>query len=186
MFEEIVAADKVVEELWKRRKKIAKIMSDTFELVTKGELSVFAFGPGGSGKTTLGKVLSGKLNLGELPTSYNLSLTTEAYKLSGRAYAILYVPPGQKHMRPMHWDALKQRMAASKRYIVINIVCNGFHSLSKIEFKQHKLYKSGTSPRDFMKSYLNEQRQEEIAVLSDLMPHLKSAPGRLRLYHSGN
>jgi len=96
LFIEVGTAEKAVEEVWKRRKAIARFMRDEYEKIVRGELRIFAFGLGGSGKTTLGKVLSGKLNLGEVPSSYRLSLATETYPVSGRTFATLYVPPGQK------------------------------------------------------------------------------------------
>jgi hypothetical protein len=186
LFTEIIGAEKAIEELWKHRTKIAEMMSDVYQLVKNGQLSVFAFGLGGTGKTTLGRVLSGKLNLGEIPSSYNVSLSTEIYNLGGRAFAAVYVPPGQTREelgKRARWDELQQKMISSKRYIVINVVCYGYHSLAQIGgYKEHSLYTRDLTKQNFMKLYLAKRREQEIEILrEELLPQLKIAKGDLRL-----
>jgi hypothetical protein len=180
MFEEIAVAEKVIEGIWEHRQKIAGIMYDFYQRVANGKLALYSFGAGGSGKTTLGHVLSGKLNLGEVPSSYKVSLTTETYKVSGRAFATLYVPPGQKD-QAFHIDKLKNELAKAEQYLVILVVCYGYHSLSQIEYKHHKLYKSSHTEAEFLDLYLKARQREEVKMLEDLIPYLKTAPGTLRL-----
>ena len=157
-------------------------MRDEYEKIVKGELSIFAFGLGGAGKTTLGKVLSGKLNLGEVPSSYKLSLTTEKYPVSGRTFATLYVPPGQKgDKQRVYIPEIVQKMSAARRYLVINIVCYGYHSVAQLELNQNEIYRPGMTKDAFMKAFLPEMRSEEIVAFKKLLPHFEAAPGRLRL-----
>ena len=180
MFEEIKLAEQVIDEIWERREKISGVMYDIYQRITKGTLSIFSFGAGGSGKTTLGKVLSGKLNLGEVPSTYKVSLDTETYKIPGRGFATLYVPPGQTD-KTFHLDDLKNKITRSERNLVISVVCYGYHSLAAVEYHKHKLYKKGITKEKFMDAYLRDRQEEEIKVFKDLMPQLKTAPGRLRL-----
>ncbi len=180
MFIEI-ATEQVVGKLWSERARIIQFLADTKNAITRGELELFAFGPGGSGKSTLGSLISGEYTLETLPATYSLSLEMEEYTVSGRNFIALYVPPGQEDKRAYHWDELYKKMASANRYAIINFLCWGYHSLSKIDLADHALYKPGMSTNDFLSLYLAERRTVEVAIMRELIPHLKSTPGKLRL-----
>src|SRR4051794_32492446 len=65
---------------------------------------VLVLGPGGVGKSTLGKILSGKFDLlFDVPGSYDESLDLETYALKDAPDVEIVVPPGQPHRRESTW-----------------------------------------------------------------------------------
>jgi ATPase subunit of ABC transporter with duplicated ATPase domains len=73
-----VSAIELSQKMFPSVKKIFKLLKD-------GELKIAIFGAGGTGKSTLGKVLSGEFDLNSLLQPYQESISTEQYKLEGSA-----------------------------------------------------------------------------------------------------
>ncbi len=180
MFVEVVTTA-VLEQAWHERARIWQFTKDLMAAARKGRFSLYAFGPGGVGKTTLAKLLSGEFSLESVPSDYDLSLEMEDHGLEGRNFVSVYVPPGQESKRAYHWDELYRQMQVSNRYAVINIVSWGYHSLANIEWHKHALYRKGMSESEFMSLFLQDRRQVEISVLQELLPHLKATPKKLRM-----
>lgn len=180
MFVEMVTSA-ILEQAWHERTAIIAFAKDALSASVSGKFRLFAFGPGGVGKTTLGKLLSGEYTPESIPPEYDLSLETEKHGLEGRYFMAFYAPPGQEEKRGYTWDELYQQMKDTERFAIINVCCWGYHSLSKIKFKEHKLYRPGMTEEDFLALFLEEQRFSELRVLEDLLPHLKSAAGKLRM-----
>lgn len=47
--------------------------------------------------------------------------------------------------------------------------------------QDHKLYQSSMSPDGFLQEYLQNRRELELSIMKEIVPHLKSAPGQLRM-----
>jgi hypothetical protein len=60
------------------------------------------------------------------------------------------------------------------------VSANGYHSLPGISFKHHKLYQ-GAQDR-FLTAFLDDRRNEELTILRELAPHVKSSPGKTWMF----
>jgi hypothetical protein len=180
MFIELVTTA-LLERAWKERSGVAQFGKDLFDAANKGKFKLFVFGEGGVGKTTLGRLLSGKYSLETVPPEYDLSLEKESETVEGRFFVACHVPPGQKDKRGYTWDDLFTEINSAERYAVINVCGWGYHSIANLEFKRHKLYRTNMTEQEFLRLYLEEQRFAELKALEELLPHLKTAPGKLRM-----
>lgn len=145
---------------------------------TPEECRVLVIGPGGVGKTTTARLLSGDFDsLLDIPGPYQESLLLESFALRDDPGVELIVPPGQAHRRDATWTTIQSDIAAGKFRGVILISSFGFHSLGEISYKQHRLYQG--DPAKFFSEYLAERRADELAVLKSLAPFLKSSPRKI-------
>ena len=140
MFLEMVEAGATI---WEHRGAILGIFDSIVARVKYGSLQLVVFGPGGAGKSTLGKFLQGKVDgLGK----YDESLDTEEYKLKSDLWCTILVPPGQKRRREAipFWDTLYENLRKGVATGVINVSAWGFHSFdaehSKIGYRKHKIF----------------------------------------------
>lgn len=137
---------------------------------------VLVLGPGGVGKTTFGKLLSGDADLlFELPHVYDESLQTEIIPVAGASEgAGIIIPPGQEHRREATWSQLFQELAAGKFRGVILVVAYGYHNHEigqGVSYKEHPLYRQQVKPKSkekFLRDFLVARRQDELAVLRQL------------------
>jgi GTPase SAR1 family protein len=102
-----------LEQAWHERQRIWQFAKDLLNAATKGKFRIYAFGPGGAGKTTLAQLLSGEYSLETVPPDYNLSLELEDHGVEGRNFVAVYVPPGQDDKKAFHWDELYRLFAES-------------------------------------------------------------------------
>ena len=180
MFVEVVTAA-LLEQAWHERTAVVQFTKDLYEASRKGKFKLFIFGPGGVGKTVLSRLLSGEYSLETVPPEYDLSLEMEKPGVEGRYFMTVYVPPGQEDKRGYNWDEMYGEMKGAERYAIINVCSWGYHALSKLRFKEHKLYRADMTEAQFLALYLEEQRFAELSVLEELVPHIKIAPGKLRM-----
>jgi GTPase SAR1 family protein len=157
--------------------EVSKKLFPTFERVFKrlknGDLKIAIFGAGGTGKTTLGKLLAGSYKSLDLPT-YKVSLQIEQYRLDSNTLGSIVVEPGQVR-REDTWDDLLRSLASGKVKLIIHVVAWGYHSFVDLGYRDHPLYKAGMSTDEFITVYTEERRQRELEVLRKLQPHLAMA-----------
>ena len=129
-------------------------------------------GPGGTGKTTLGKFLS----LQDCPSlsKYKESYNVEQYTRSDDPTSLILVAPGQDHRLLTSWSELQGPIASGQISGIIFVASYGYHSMT-VSYKTHRVYDE-TRPTDFLNDYLEFRRGEEIEVLKQLAPHVVSAP----------
>jgi GTPase SAR1 family protein len=180
MFVEVITSA-LLERAWHERAAIVQLGKDLLDASRRGKFKLFIFGPGGVGKTVLGKLLSGEYSLETVPPDYDLSLETEEGSVAGRYFTSVYVPPGQEEKRGYTWDELYRELQSAERYAIINVCCWGYHSLARIEFARHKLYSAGMTEVQFLPLFLEEQRFAELRVLEELLPQFKTAPNKFRM-----
>jgi hypothetical protein len=150
---------------------------------TKQPPGILIIGPGGTGKTTFAKLLTGHYSRTpfDVPGPYEESYQAEGYALKGEPGAEIVVPPGQEFRREANWDALLRDLENGRfRGIVLN-VAYGYHSLGQMRYKDHALFKRTQNKSLFREAYLKARRIEEKAVLLRLMPHIMKCHERLWL-----
>lgn len=147
-----------------------------------GHVKIALFGAGGTGKTTLGSFLSGELNPGSTTGNYNLSLETEEKSLKGDYVSTLVIPGGQERRIITDWPEIYSMLAEGEINGVINVVSWGHHSFTEFNYKETKYYddiarNSGhdITKEEFISAYLEIQRNNEIKITKELVPHLKVA-----------
>lgn len=171
MFVETIEAASVALNTIELLDKSIPTFKRLFSLIKDGDLKFAIFGAGGTGKTTLGKILSGQYELSGL---YQESITTEQYKLDSNVVGSVIVVPGQGR-REDTWDDLLRVIASGKVKLIIHLVSWGYHSFGAISYKQHKLYQSGMTISEFLERYLENSRERDLEVLRKIEPYLSVA-----------
>ncbi|MEB3121420.1 MAG: hypothetical protein VKL41_09385 [Snowella sp.] len=151
-----------------------------FKRITDGELAIAIFGAGGTGKSTLGKYLSGTLENNQLSSGYQESISIEKYTLESSVIGSVIVVPGQERRRENSWDDLLRTISQGKISLIINVVSWGYHSFGAFSYQQSPLYQSGMTVLEFLEIYTEEYRQEELQVLTKIAPHLSVADSKKR------
>jgi len=155
-----------------------------FKRITEGELAIAIFGAGGTGKSTLGKYLSGTLKNSQLSSGYQESISIEKYTLDSNVIGSVIVVPGQER-RQDSWDDLLRTISQGKIGLIINVVSWGYHSFGSLSYEQLisldiTLYQSDMTVPEFLKIYTAERRQRELQVLTKIVPHLSVADSKKR------
>ncbi|QGZ91668.1 ATP-binding cassette domain-containing protein [Microcystis aeruginosa] len=148
-----------------------------FNLLKNGELKIAIFGAGGTGKSTLGKLLSGEFELSGLLQTYQESISIEQYKLESNKIGSVIVAPGQKR-REDTWDDLLRTLVGGKIKLIIHVVSWGYQSFGEFSYTQHRLYQSGMTLEEFLREYAAVCRNRELDVLRRIEPHFSIADQR--------
>jgi GTPase SAR1 family protein len=154
--------------------KLIPTFKKIFSLIKNGELRIAIFGAGGTGKTTLGKLLSGKFELSSFLPTYQESITIEQYKLDSNVVGSVIIVPGQER-RQDSWDDLLRAISGGKIKLIIHVVSWGYHSFGEISYKQHKLYQRGMTSDQFVQEYTRYCQNRELEVLRKIEPHISIA-----------
>ena len=155
-----------------------------FKRIKDGKLAIAIFGAGGTGKSTLGKYLSGTLENNQLSSGYQESISIEKYNLESNVVGSVIVVPGQDG-RQGSWDDLLRTISQGKISLIINVVSWGYHSFGAFSYEElisldPTLYQSGMTVSEFLEIYTEERRQRELQVLTKIVPHLSVADSKKR------
>ena len=173
------AAVKVAKWAWEHQDEVesqlAKLYRSTRRKLFGRSPSVLILGPGGVGKTTLGRILSGRFDfLSDSVGDYEQSVRTQTFRDKGLPDVELVVAPGQADRREATWPQLLGGLSAGKVRGVILCGAYGYHSLT-ISHKLHKLYKAdGTA--GFLSRFLPDRRAEELKILTAVTGALAQSP----------
>jgi hypothetical protein len=151
MFVDTIGAVSTGVSAFELSQKMVPGFKKIFKLLKDGELKIAIFGAGGTGKTTLGKVLSGEFELSSLFQPYQESISIEQYKLDSNVVGSVIVAPGQIR-REDTWDDLFRTMAGGKFKLIIHTVSWGYHSFGEVGYTQHRLYQNGMTATEFIES----------------------------------
>jgi hypothetical protein len=165
--------------VWEQRGAIAQSLATVYAWF-RGEpdkRGILVIGPGGTGKTTLARLLAGQFNwLTDNPWDYRESAGVENYVLPDDPKTQLVVPPGQHHRRPSGWADVEADIATGKYRGVIVLAAYGYHNLN-LSYKHHPLYRGNKAT--FLEEYLAACRADELRVLEHLIPAVRICPAKL-------
>lgn len=129
---------------------------------------ILILGPGGVGKTTLGRILSGRYDfLLDTDAAYEQSIEVQTFRKRGSADVELIVAPGQADRRPATWPDLLRRLSAGKALGVVFCCAYGYHSIST-SYKYLSTY-DPKKPKAFLKAFLEDRRKAEVEVLDSYL-----------------
>lgn len=167
--------------LYKQRGLISKTGLKVLHLITKGVLRIAVFGPGGVGKSEMGRFLSASDPASVRPVDYKASRVIEDVSLHN-VWGGLLIVPGQEKLFPEDWEKILGYLANGKSRIVINVVAWGYHSIAPPNgYQELKEYQTGMSDKDFLNAYLPAYRKREEEQLQILKPYLIAAEKTVRM-----
>src|SRR5215213_3032424 len=137
---------------WAKRDQILGRLHGVYEWYKgKDNRPIAILGPGGTGKSTLSRLLCGEYEfLFDAPKAYEESLDTEKSKLKDSRIEMV-VPPGQEHRREATWTELYRDVADGKFRGIILLSAYGYHSFGDISYKLHRAYKGDDEA--FLRAY---------------------------------
>ncbi len=89
------------------------------------------------------------------------------------------VPPGQHIRREATWGSIQQQLATGKYRGVILVSAGGYHTIGALSYKRHTLYQGNKG--QFLTAYTEACRRDEVNVLRQMIPYLRTAPGKVWL-----
>lgn len=165
---------------WENRKIANELWAAFRRWLKRSRLLVI--GPGGTGKTTLARMLSGEFNwLLDSPWRYNEDIAVTKHKLRNDATTQVVVLPGQTHRQSSSWSKIGEELSTGYYRGVILVTAFGYHSLSNISYKEHRLYDRNKGIDQFRNDYLAACRTDEVECLRKLSPFIQACRKKLWL-----
>jgi len=172
--------------LYEHRGPLSRAFSKLINYWKLGHVKIAVFGLGGTGKTTLGDVLSGKMIPGTDTGKYELSYETDEVPVKGEYVSTLIIPGGQERFITTDWPKIYRMLAEGRSCGVINVVSWGHNAFPAVNYKESKYFEEISeklerepTKKEFINAYLETQRENELNILSELIPHISVAKKRV-------
>jgi hypothetical protein len=158
---------------WDNKKQVASLFKRIHRW-WKGPNRILVVGAGGTGKTTLGLILSGEFDWMKIdPSEYKESLNIEV--VTSKHFEA-YIAPGQKKHRQSTWRAIEQKLEAGYFRGIIFVSSYGHHSFSVASFKQ---IKPGLSKEKALEELIRKGQTEEMELVKRLAPFIRTCPKKM-------
>jgi hypothetical protein len=171
MFVEAINTASTVVSSYELSKKAVPLFSSIVRRIKNGKLNIVIAGAGGTGKSTLGKILAGDFGLENILQPYQVSNRTEEFQLDSKIPSSILVLPGQSR----YWNEELRKIANSQVDLIINVVAYGYHSFTRYgytSYLNHPDYQTGMTRLQFIDVYSEQRRTLEVDLLSTIAPHL--------------
>jgi hypothetical protein len=123
-------------------------------------------------------LLSGDSDPLSLLSTYQESIGVEALPLSANRFGKVIIAPGQERRQENTWPGLLREVSTGTCQMIIHVVAYGYHSFEEFKYSDHRLFRDGMTSDDFIARYTHEQRERELNVLKELVPHLSVSSSR--------
>jgi GTPase SAR1 family protein len=170
MFVEAINTIGTLANAYEIGKKSQPLLGKLIRRIRDRKLNIVICGAAGTGKSTLGKLLSGEFDREDILQSYQISLRTEELELDSKTPSSILVLPGQSTF----WNEALRKIANNQVNLIINIVAYGYQS-GLTDYQNLPSYQQGATPEEFLEAYTKDKRRLEIDLLDQLIPHLKVA-----------
>jgi len=173
-------ADGVIE----RSAEIAlRSFARTLNRVRRGKALVGIVGIGGAGKSSLARVISGKLALHQLPMEYDSDLSEQTTEFKNLDYLQVLTIAGQETLASRGHAKIAREIASLRRLVLINVVGYGYsappRTITRPQFEAY-LNMPGAFP-ELVSTYFVRQRVEEqmhLARLAKTFESMKSSSSK--------
>jgi hypothetical protein len=170
MFVETINTIGTLSNAYEIGKRTQPFLSRMVRLIRDKKLNIVICGAGGTGKSTLGKLLSGEFGREDILQPYQVSVRTEKLELDSPTTGLISVIPGQPEISD--WSQALREIANNQVNLVINVVAYGYHSIGQVGYQNLSSYQPGSTKQEFINNYLKIKQKEEITLLNQLIPHL--------------
>ncbi len=174
MFVETINTIGTLSNAYEIGKKSQPLLGKIVRLVRDRKLNIVVCGAGGTGKSTLGKLLSGAFGREDILQPYQISYRTEELTLDSKTASSILVLPGQDRF----WGEELKKIANNQVDLLINVVSYGYHSIGPIEYQNLLGYQPGMTPREAIVPHRQGKLAIEIELLRKLTPYLSIASKR--------
>jgi hypothetical protein len=171
MFVEAINTIGTLANAYEIGKKSQPLLGKLIRRIRDRKLNIVICGAAGTGKSTLGKLLSGEFYREDILQSYQISLRTEELELDSKTPSSILVLPGQSTF----WNEALRKIANNQVSLIINVVAYGYHSIGQTDYQNFPSYQQGATPKEFLDAYTKDKRKLEIDLLDQLIPHLRVA-----------
>ncbi len=171
MFVEAINTIGTLANAYEIGKKSQPLLGKLIRRIRDRKLNIVICGAAGTGKSTLGKLLSGEFYREDILQSYQISLRTEELELDSKTPSSILVLPGQSTF----WNEALRKIANNQVNLIINVVAYGYHSIGQTDHHNFPIYQQGATTQEFLDAYAKDRRKLEIDLLEQLMPHLSLA-----------
>jgi hypothetical protein len=174
MFVEAINTASTVVSSYELSKKALPLFGSIVRRIKNGKLNIVICGAGGTGKSTLGKILAGDFGLDNILQPYQMSVRTEELKLDSKIPSSILVLPGQSQF----WNDSLRKISNGEIDLIINVVSYGYHSFGRsgyISYQNHPDYQTGMTAKQFVDAYATKKLSVELELLNTLEPHLSLA-----------
>lgn len=168
-------------EIMKHRESIQARFRKSVHYLREGSKRVYVFGAGGVGKTTLKLTLLSDFDVVKDAIYKDTATVEDEILPNADVWSRIIVAPGQKDRRTNVWPDLFEEIRAGEAAGIIHVTAYGYHSIRRgtsLKGTTHwqRLPEDKRTIDAFMPAYLEDKREEECDVWSDVISVASQAP----------